>query len=137
MQNINFLFEEENNNEKIIYMEKNKTIIGTIRFNIKNCELCNIKIISEYQRKGYGTLLFNEMLKKMNMCQTISWRAIYSSVGFYKSLGASITTNDYLDSSDKTIHMHINTKKIKCILQFKIVKISKRIKAIINIYHNM
>ena len=103
----NFIYNDLANNPMAYYFvyEENNKIIGYINCWVSdNTEILNFCVLKEYQHKGIGSLLFNEVEKVSNGIMTLEVRVSnLNAINFYSKRGfvsAAIRKGYYSNGED-------------------------------------
>lgn len=102
--------ESTNPTIKFLAIEKNNYLVGYIGCYhiLGECEILNFVIDGAFQRKGYGQMLFDELLKQVDAKRVILDVRVNNEKGmqFYLKNGfrkISIRKNYYLDGTDAIV----------------------------------
>ncbi len=102
--------ESTNPTIKFLAIEKNNLLLGYIGCYhiLGECEILNFVIDGAFQRKGYGQMLFNELLKQVDAKRVILDVRVNNEQGmkFYLKNGfrkISIRKNYYSDGTDAIV----------------------------------
>lgn len=103
----NFIYNDLANNPMAYYFvyEENNKIIGYINCWVSdNTEILNFCVLKEYQHKGIGSLLFNQVEKVSNGIMTLEVRVSnLNAINFYSKRGfvsAAIRKSYYSNGED-------------------------------------
>ena len=102
--------ESTNPTIKFLAIEKNNLLLGYIGCYhiLGECEILNFVIDGAFQRRGYGQMLFNELLKQVDAKRVILDVRVNNEQGmkFYLKNGfrkISVRKNYYLDGTDAIV----------------------------------
>ncbi len=102
--------ESTNPTIKFLAIEKNNLLLGYIGCYhiLGECEILNFVIDGAFQRKGYGQLLFDELIKQVDATRVILDVRVNNEKGmqFYLKNGfrkISVRKNYYLDGTDAIV----------------------------------